>query len=332
MKSIFWGNYKGGVGKTTSVFQVGSFFATQGKRVLLIDLDPQCSLSNICCNSNGEQTLEQIEVESTLNYTIELYMRYIQSKSDFDFQLLLGDELEKLKGKIAIPYIPLRKTEFKESLYFIPSTMRFENSRLNHLAQRMSQNVYNIFLIKLLMDELTDEFDYIFFDCPPTTNMLTQSVFLASDYYILPTICDEISTKGVADYIVEIESTRKRYELHDQIGGLMLQKVLKDPAQFIGVFGTIVKGKKGNGAYSNEMMNLDESINQIGVHSVVSKAEHRQHRYNGVVDGFSSCHIFKYQIAHKDDRTRGESIPKNTSQGEITPSYQELAKALLSIV
>lgn len=54
MKTILWGNYKGGVGKTTSVFQVATYFAEAGKKVLLVDMDPQCSLSNICCKGlNG---------------------------------------------------------------------------------------------------------------------------------------------------------------------------------------------------------------------------------------------------------------------------------------
>lgn len=48
MKTIVWGNYKGGVGKTTSTYQVASYFAEMGHRVLLLDLDPQCSLSHIC--------------------------------------------------------------------------------------------------------------------------------------------------------------------------------------------------------------------------------------------------------------------------------------------
>lgn len=48
MKTIVWGNYKGGVGKTTSTYQVASYFAEMGHCVLLLDLDPQCSLSHIC--------------------------------------------------------------------------------------------------------------------------------------------------------------------------------------------------------------------------------------------------------------------------------------------
>lgn len=53
MKTIVWGNYKGGVGKTTSTYQVASYFAEMGHRVLLLDLDPQCSLSHICSRTMG---------------------------------------------------------------------------------------------------------------------------------------------------------------------------------------------------------------------------------------------------------------------------------------
>ena len=54
MKTIVWGNYKGGVGKTTSTYQVASYFAEMGHRVLLLDLDPQCSLSHICSRTMGK--------------------------------------------------------------------------------------------------------------------------------------------------------------------------------------------------------------------------------------------------------------------------------------
>ncbi|TGY88015.1 ParA family protein [Petralouisia muris] len=63
-------------------------------------------------------------------------------------------------------------------------------------------------------------FDFILIDCPPTSNLIIQSVFLACDYYLIPTVGDEISTDGVADYITEIESTYLKYAYDDKIGGL----------------------------------------------------------------------------------------------------------------
>lgn len=137
MKTVFWGNYKGGVGKTTSVFQVGSFFAKKGKKVLLIDLDPQCSLSNICCSSNGEGSLDNFKVEKTLNYIIELYMRYINNDQFFDFSLLIGNLRPIVKPFVEKTYMALKKPEFKGNLFFIPSSISFENCRLNELAQHM---------------------------------------------------------------------------------------------------------------------------------------------------------------------------------------------------
>ena len=72
-KKIFFGNYKGGVGKTTSVFQIGINLAQKhNKKVLLLDLDPQASLSRICTRLTNTR-LENIVVEKTLNYLLELY-------------------------------------------------------------------------------------------------------------------------------------------------------------------------------------------------------------------------------------------------------------------
>lgn len=61
--------------------------------------------------------------------------------------------------------------------------------------------------MKMLLDDIAhiDCVDYVFIDCPPTNNLLIESAFLSSDYYIVPTIIDEISANGVSDYVSEIE-------------------------------------------------------------------------------------------------------------------------------
>ena len=64
------------------------------------------------------------------------------------------------------------------------------------------------------------DYDFILIDCPPTSNLIIQSVFLACDYYLIPTVGDEISTDGVADYITEIESAYLKYAYDDKIGGV----------------------------------------------------------------------------------------------------------------
>lgn len=117
MKTILWGNYKGGVGKTTSVFQVATYFAEAGKKVLLVDLDPQCSLSNICCNSNS-CSLSDYEAENVFNYIVELYMRYINSKQDIDFSLLMGQLNSPIQNILKGKCVELKKTIYKNKLFF----------------------------------------------------------------------------------------------------------------------------------------------------------------------------------------------------------------------
>ncbi len=333
MKSIIWGNYKGGVGKTTSVFQVATYFAEHGKKVLLLDLDPQCSLSNICCSSNNVN-LNRYDADQVFNYVVELYMRYINSKPDIDFSLLLGEVDSPVKRVLENLCVKLQKRSFQENLYFIPSSISFENCRLNELAQRMEKNIYNIFLLHLFVKDLEESgFDYLFIDCPPTSNILIQSAFLVSDYYIVPTIVDGISAKGVADYISEIEKTHMKYTMNEKIGSILMNRVFGNKTQLIGVFETLYKERRGNADNRDEIISLDQNIQSItGVKSLISYDWYREMRYCREVNGFETTNIFGYYIGHRDNRSGGESIPVNTTRGESTPSYQGISGAILNIL
>ncbi len=332
MKTIIWGNYKGGVGKTTSTYQVATYFAKQGKRVLLIDLDPQCSLSNICCAGNSS-TLSDYKADSVLNYIIELYMRYINSKNDIDFELLNGQEIISLKDKLDKMCVKIDKKTYGGNLRFIPSSISFENCRLNELAQRMEKNIYNIFLIHLFVSDISKlDFDYLFIDCPPTSNILIQSSFLTSDFYIVPTIIDEISAKGVSDYISEIEKTYMKYIMNENIGGILINKVFGNKTKLIGVFETIYKERRGRADNSSQIISLDNNINNIGgVKSIVSDEKYEKYR-KGKVSGCTINNIFGEYIGHRDNRSGGESIPQNTNKGIQTSSYETISEAIFTIL
>lgn len=333
MKTIIWGNYKGGVGKTTSIFQVATYFAQAGKKVLLIDLDPQCSLSNICCSGSGH-SLSDYSADNIFNYIVELYMRYISSKMDIDFSLLIGQVNSPVKPILQDMCVQFQSATCKNNLFFIPSSISFENCRINELAQRMERNIYNIFLLHLFVKDIEDmEFDYLFIDCPPTSNILIQSAFLVSDFYIVPTIVDGISAKGVADYISEIEKTRMKFAMNENIGSILLNKVFGNKAQLIGVFETIYKERRGNADNSDEIISLDKNIQSISnVDSLVSRDKYTNFRYNKQENEFVTKNIFKYYIGHRDNRTNGESIPVNTTQGVQTSSYKQISEAILKIL
>lgn len=71
-KKLFIGNYKGGVGKTTSIYQLALHMTEAGRKVLVIDLDPQCSLSEICLARN-DRTLDELRETECLNYVFEMW-------------------------------------------------------------------------------------------------------------------------------------------------------------------------------------------------------------------------------------------------------------------
>lgn len=331
MKTIVWGNYKGGVGKTTSVYQVATYFAEMGRKVLLIDLDPQCSLSNICSMGCNKQ-LSNYAPEETFNYLLELYIRYINVTKSIDFDLL---ENSSFSTKISTKFDQsIQKIKNNGNLYYIPSSLSFTNCRINELAKKMEQNIFSVFIIRLILNDIEKySFDYVFVDCPPTSNILIQSAFMAADYYIVPTIVDEISTKGVADYISEIEKTRLKFSMNDQLGAIIIDKVFGDKVKFVGVFETIYKERRGDADNSSEIIALDKNISNIlNVESLLAQDRFKEFRYSKERNNFDTKNIFGYYIGHRDNRTGGESIPYNTSHGYKTSSYKNISKSIISVL
>lgn len=327
---VFFGNYKGGVGKTTSTFQIAGWMAKLGKRILMIDLDPQSSLSHICAqNVNDGPSLEEYPYNNTLNYAIELYMRYIKNNVD-DYQLLTN-KVDNLKTFIKDIVFPVKENYYNSRLQFIPSSIVFRNARLNDLAQRMSKNVLNIFIVPLVLKHLDcdKKFDYIFFDCPPTSNILTQSVFMVSDYYIIPTIGDEISVHGVPDYIMEIESNYTKYTMNDEVGGILLNAYFNEKPQLLGVFETIYKQNSNN---LNVIETLDKNIDQLNITSILSNNKYKDYRYTIDKNGTETKHIFSDFIPHRSGVTTGTSMSLHMKNGDLHEAYRDISEKILDIL
>ncbi|WP_052339454.1 ParA family protein [Gorillibacterium massiliense] len=317
-KKIFFGNYKGGVGKTTSVYQIGLWLARKNHKILMLDLDPQCSLSDICRSKIADKNYS----EFSLNHIIELYSRYIRDNLT-DLDLLMRKErgiksyLHELKPQVI--------KHLATNIDFVPSTLIYRNARLNDLASRMEQNPLNVFIMALFIDDLAldDEYDYILFDCPPTSNMLIHSVFLASDYYLIPTIGDKISINGVPDYITEIEDVHTRYAMNNEIGGILLHTVFKEKPKLIGVLETIYKERRGEKDV-RYLKELDDAINATNIDSLISKPEFKDFRYNNY-QSFSSKHIFFKDIDNLVD------IPRYTSGTIAHTEYEKITEQIVQI-
>lgn len=236
-KKIFVGNYKGGVGKTTSIYQIGLHLVELGKKVLLIDLDPQCSLSEICL-ARKELLLEKLAPNESLNYVYDMWQQFKK------FQSL----------PFSIDRVPLIKVT-PEKLHFIPSNTFYPNGGLDDLALKLKDDFEDLLPLQQFFKNsgIEDEYSYILFDCPPSNNIITQGAFLLSDYYIVPSIIQTLSIRGVVHYIKTVEQIYQKNCIDNEYA-LLAQSLFGGKPQLLGIFETLKKGAVKNDEILNDLV------------------------------------------------------------------------------
>lgn len=237
---IFFGNYKGGVGKTTSTYLIGNILSQkENSNVLLIDLDPQSSLSEICtrkCYKNTK-TIDLYNDEETLNYVYDMYIEKHKSKLNLEIEFNLDNFIKEMKST----------TDAKSKFDFIPSSLFYrEDLGLDQLNMKMSSDIEYLAILKRFIGAIEKErdYDYILIDCPPSSNIITQGAFLMSDYYVIPTILDGLSTNGVLHYIESINQTYDKYCTDKGCNNFLFNRHFfgKRPI-LLGVFYTLQRGQ-----------------------------------------------------------------------------------------
>lgn len=263
-KIIFFGNYKGGVGKTTSVYSIARYWS-QSKRILLLDLDPQSSLSDICIKYYKESAAanikNDIEDDQCLNYMYDLYINKIEKYPDLELEF----DLERLILQIG-------------NLCFIPSNLYYPNHSaatnklgLDELAIKMNDTVEYMRIRRDIISYIDKnyqvkdangnvipgaKFDYIFIDCPPANNIITKGAFLLSDYFVIPTILDGMSTNGVIHYIETVAGTYKQYCCNSD-DAIIYRYLFGNKPNLLGIFYTFIRGQAD---YKDEKTNFANSL------------------------------------------------------------------------
>lgn len=235
-KKIFVGNYKGGVGKTTSVLHIAKFISEieKNKKVLIIDLDPQCSLSEICMNKVNDRNLESLGIGESLNYVLEVYYKKIKKYDNIKIKL----NMEKLTQK------------YNNNVDFIPSNLFDKEGKkgLDTIISELQKYEDSILILSqfFIENSLDEEYDYIIFDCPPANNIVVQSAFLLSNYYLIPTIMDNVSARGVVHYVKSVNKTYSDYcEEHED--STFMKAIFGEKPMLLGVFETLYKYNVSNG-------------------------------------------------------------------------------------
>ena len=194
-------NYKGGVGKTTITLQLGVGLATLlGKRVLLVDLDPQCSLSLATVEEHF--WADWLERQGSLkNMILSFYQNEeVRVHPGWIIENALDRAWDGIPGNT--PGLDLLPSHLDLPEY----EMKLVSEKPFHISSREEFHLRRHLILKEGFSELRNRYDYILFDCPPNIYSISRNAIIASDYYMVPTIPDFISCYGIPFILQHIEN------------------------------------------------------------------------------------------------------------------------------
>ena len=207
MKVVSVINYKGGVGKSTLAANLGAYAASVGRRVLMIDMDPQTHLTF------SFMTPDEWREKYAENMTFKNY-----------FEAIIKDDVEipSLKNFL-IPLtnwdaLKLGNEKFdliSSHLDLIDLDIKLANMvNVTRPDTWASTSLKTFSYLRNGLAELQEEYDIALIDCPPTFNMMVQDALFASDYYIIPAKLDYLSMLGIENLERKVADFRQECKQH----------------------------------------------------------------------------------------------------------------------
>ena len=181
MKVISITNQKGGVGKTTSAINISFYLAKMGYKVLIVDFDPQG-------NATSGLGVDKNSLGSTMS--------------------------DVISGSVALKDVIL-ETEFHK-LKLAPSTPILANTEIElaNVGGRFSR-------LREALKTVSDEFDYVILDCPPSLSLLTVNSFIASDFLILPVQAEFYAMEGLGQLLESMKLVKKGMNPNIELLGVL---------------------------------------------------------------------------------------------------------------
>ena len=186
-KVIAVANQKGGVGKSTSVYCLGAGLAQNGKKVLLVDVDPQGDLTKM-----------------------------LGLRKPHDLPLTLGNVMNDVVAGVENAGHP-EILHHREGFDFIPGNRTLSAVEVG-LVNAMSRET----VLQRYMDEVKKPYDYVLLDCRPSLGMLVINALSASDYVLVPVQAEYFSAANVKALTATVQSIQRQINPKLKIGGLFL--------------------------------------------------------------------------------------------------------------
>lgn len=181
-KIIAYANQKGGVGKTTTCVNVSAYLATLGKKVLLIDLDPQGNATSAVGLDKKD------DIKSIYNVIIgENYIEEVIKKTSID------------------------------GLDILPSEINLAGAEIELVSMDNRERV-----IKNILNRVKNLYDYICIDCPPSLGLITVNALTASDSVLIPIQCHFFALEGLTQLMNTIKLVKKHLNADIDVEGVVL--------------------------------------------------------------------------------------------------------------
>ena len=174
-------NQKGGVGKTTTSINLSACIAAKGKKVLVIDIDPQG-------NTTSGYGIEKNELENTI------------------YELILGDcSIEDCIIKDIMPNISI-----------LPSNANLAAAEIEMIGVEKKE-----FILRNEVDWIKDRYDFIIIDCPPSLSFLTVNAMTTADSVLVPIQCEYYALEGLSQLIHTVNLVKERLNPELEMEGVV---------------------------------------------------------------------------------------------------------------
>ena len=178
-------NHKGGVGKTTLTVNIANSLSDQGKRILLVDSDPQCNLTSYL--------VESAVLDDLLDHSDDDSGRTIWSAVkpivEGYGQINIVEPLERYKNVYLLPG-DIRLSDYEQELA----------QTWNECLQRKPRGFRGTSSLSALVNSISEDngIDFVFYDCGPNIGPLNRAILLDCDFFIVPAACDEFSVRALS--------------------------------------------------------------------------------------------------------------------------------------